>query len=190
MKDFLVWSPDRDPRYVRIERAPVDPSGKELELYTGMPEAPHTEIHVVAERGREEPDFLHDLGLLLFVSPRAKDLIAGADVPHLQVRPAVLWRKKLGKGDPLAYFFLNTPLDIPVMDEARSRFVRPGAVFRSIDYFAVDESRLPDEDLFIVEELTSPAFSEPLVSAIRQAGFTGATFTPLKGCSWPISVST
>jgi hypothetical protein len=185
-KQFFAWDPAR--HFLRFDEAPYDDSGNELTLWNGANLDPETTIHLVKPRKGRLADFLYSPLLLLFVSGRALDVLRQARIPSCRVHPLNL-RDAEGLLINDGYSWVNVALVVPVMDEHRSKFTRRDVGGRGIDRvdrLVLDDSRVPNEDIFLIKEISLIVFSEPLVRAIREAGLTGAKFEPLdENFRWP-----
>jgi hypothetical protein len=89
--------------------------------------------------------------------------------------------------DESGYFWINVKPLIRLMDTDLSVFTRrtaDGGIER-IDRFVICEDRVPDDDLFLLHEVSLPVFSERLVREIEANHLLGATFEDLTELTWP-----
>jgi hypothetical protein len=167
-----------------IESPPFGPDGNEVMLFNGALSYP-SEIGFLKTKRGEIPDFLRDLDLLLLVSTRAFNVISGFNIPSIKVIPSALYD---AKGQLLADLrWLNITKIVPLLDKETSSFETSSNNNRvkRIMNFVVDETKIPDDDLFICDEGSMVIFTAPLVHAVRSANLKGAVFSSLCSTSWP-----
>jgi hypothetical protein len=185
MRNWYAWDVDRGRRFLRIDEAARTADGSSVQLFPGANLPPGTRLTVrVAHKGLL-PDFAYSIGLHLFVSGRVKDAILSAGKVSGTFHPIEIRHKNELLGH---HWWVNLKTSTPVMDRVRSRFLLSAVtetIIRRVEYFAVDQSRVPDEPLFLCDELLVPVFSEDLVGAFRSLRVTGAVFYPLEGLVWP-----
>jgi len=187
MARLYAWDPDRDPRLACIDQAPFDDSGEDLLLFNGMLLDPGTAINLEQPAKGTLTDFLYSPTLMMYVSARALSVIQQAHTPHLGVHPVVLRNRKGRVVDEDGYFWINVKPAVRLLDEQRSVFERSiGGGIARVDSFVIREDRIPDDDLFLVEELSLPVFSEKLVREIEAKHVIGATFEDLTTMSWGV----
>ena len=185
---LFAWQPDRHPRFARFVGTPLTATGDELLVCDGIALPPACEPLRIKKPARGVlGDFLYDIGLQLFVSPVAAALIRTAHTPAIsfhRVDVVDSHDRLLGE-----YQWLNVQRTVPLLDRARASF-REGSAgcIWSVDSFVVDPACIPSDDLFITD-CSIRVFSERLVSALQEAGLSGALFTLLEGSSWPLSPS-
>lgn len=183
--NLFVWNPNRDSIYTCIERAPVDDKKNSIELYSGKDLPEDTKLTLVKTKKGIVPDFLYALSLQMYVSEKAKDVIRTFNIKGVRIFSAALQDRK---GSFLQQFYwLNLCFIVSLLDQNRSIYKKSvtGKLFERIDRFIISEEKIPNQDLFLCDEISAPIFSERLCDAIQESHLTGAVFTPLQGYRWP-----
>lgn len=186
MARLYAWEPDRDPRLATIDQAPFDDDGEDLLLFNGMALDPDANINLEQPAKGTLADFLYSPTLMMYASTRALGVIQAARTPSLGVHPIVLRDRKGRIVNEGGYFWLNVRPPVRLIDESRSVLQREvsGGIAR-VESLVIRDDRIPEDDLFLLEELSLPVFTERLVQEIRAHHLIGATFEDLATLTWP-----
>ena len=159
-------------------------NGDPLELWNGATFP--SDLHIRVQKTDHKPirDFVYDIGLMLFVSAKALELITNFNVAGVESFRLTLVEK--GGKTYEDFYWLNLKKSVSLLDREKSQYERSvNGRFRKVNYLLINRSFIPAEDLFVCEEISLPVFSGNLVSAIKKSKLFGAKFYPLQGSQWP-----
>jgi hypothetical protein len=174
---LYTWDPDRSS--LRWDGPVYTDDGEPVTVYNGWDLEPSVQLNLMQERKGRLTDVLYFLGLKLFVSERAAEVMLanrprGVTVHRLNLRhrDGTLLRE---------YFWLNVHTLVELLDRERSAFREweVGRGISHIDRLHLLEENIPDEDLFVFRETAQVVFSSRLVSAVTSARLTGIKFEPI-----------
>lgn len=181
---LFTWQPKRN--LLRWDEAVYTDDGEDIILWDGMPLDEEVQLNLTKARKGEMADFLYTPLLKLFVSETALEVIGRFDLPGVRVHRLNI-RDKEGRLLH-EYYWLNVAKVVQLMDLDRSQYQkRDAAGFKRIDRLVIRPEAVPDDDLFLMDEISAAVFSPRLVEAIEAAGLSGIKFEPLdETFRWPV----